>query len=600
MWFYRVALRHLYWSAAVLKKFFKLVPLPTLTLVVLTLVSQFSRMLAFFLPLKVIILIGSTGTPRYFPDSWAALDRDALVIALSLATVFFYAASLSSERLLSFMAERGAAGVVAGTHKLVLFTNQDEVASQAYQKLAAGLATGTLAAVLILLFALVYPGFLFAIISYVLAASAFVALLGHRVEARGELQQKAGSLIGLISGIGFMMLFAFMVVDFLLWEGVSFMVALISLLLSRQLLNRLDGVLKDAIWLSDKRLQINAIFFTGHRLEKMPEHTRNRRFWSLLCLCENCDQLLRILAQVKGHALVDGVRVQCRWKQSGLADLLAFDVEVKAAEEEAERYLLKIFGKRHRKAAMSEVDILSSVSSHLLPAPELVYIGDMEGFDVHLLRLSEGYVRSSWLVRRVKNEWLAEYWKVEPDKALLNRYLRSHPLLPHRLGSWMMERLDTVAVKEVDRSNIENLRFCFDEVLAELNLLPLVICNVSAPKDLVLLSEAGALCAAHWGEWSIEPVGAEVSRARGAGKSLRKALLRAAKDREVLAEVPLERFYLCVLCGVFEKFFQRQRYADAIALLPDLLRCLSHLKNGSDIGKDSLVFLAAGVGEDNE
>src|SRR5690554_4121767 len=194
MWFYRVALRHLYWSAAVLKKFFKLVPLPTLTLVALTLVSQFSRMLAFFLPLKVIILIGSTGTPRYFPDSWAALDRDALVIALSLATVFFYVVSLTSEKLLSIMAEKGAAGVVAGTHKMVLFTNQDEVASQAYQKLAAGLATTVLTVVIALLFSLVYPAFLFAALTYVLAASAFVALMGRNAGARSELQQKAATL----------------------------------------------------------------------------------------------------------------------------------------------------------------------------------------------------------------------------------------------------------------------------------------------------------------------------------------------------------------------------------------------------------------------
>lgn len=578
MWFYRVVLRHLYWSAAVLKKFFKLVPLPTLTLVALTLVSQFSRMLAFFLPLKVIILIGSTGTPRYFPDSWAALDRDFLVIALSLATVFFYAVSLSSERLLSFMAEKGAAGVVAGTHKLVLFTNQDEVASQAYQKLAAGLATGALAVVLTLLFSLVYPGFLLAIVSYVLAASAFVALIGHRGEARIELQQKAGTLIGLLSGIGFMMLFAFMVADFLLWEGVSFMVALISLLLSRQLLNRLDGVLKDAIWLNDKRLQINAIFFTGHRLEKMPDHARNRKFWNFLSLSENCDLLLPILAQGKGHELADGARVKCRWKQSGLADLLTFDVEVKAAEEETERYLLKIFGKRHRKAAMSEADILSSASGHLLPAPELVYIGEMEGFDVHLFRLPDWYDPSCAAAAKVRIEWLAKYWCVEPDKTLLNRYQRSHPLLQHRLSLSMLERLSTVAGARDDKAILEKAKYRFEDILEELNLLPLTVLNPGVPRELSFVSETGELIQAHLGNWALEPIGVGIPHAESWLPKLDELLAEASEIREALLNIPAARIRLCACCSTFEQNFNKQKYADAIGLLPEIMRCLSVMK----------------------
>ncbi|MCE8014974.1 hypothetical protein HOP62_02655 [Halomonas sp. MCCC 1A17488] len=595
MWFYRVALRHLYWSAAVLKKFFKLVPLPTLTLVALTLVSQFSRMLAFFLPLKVIILIGSTGTPRYFPDSWAALDRDFLVIALSLATVFFYAVSLSSERLLSYMAEKGAAGVVAGTHKLVLFTNQDEVASQAYQKLAAGLATGALSVVLILLFALVYPGFLLAIVSYVVAASTFVALLGHRVEARSELQQKAGTLIGLLSGIGFMMLFAFMVVDFLLWEGVSFMVALISLLLSRQLLNRLDGVLKDAIWLNDKRLQINAIFFTGHRLEKMPEHTRNRKFWNFLSLSENCDLLLPILAEVKGHELYDGIQVECRWKQSGLADLLTFDVEVKTEEEETERYLLKIFGKRYRKAAMSEADILSSASGHRLPAPELVYIGEMDGFDVHLFRLPDWYDPSSSVASKIEVEWLAKYWKVEPDKTLVNRYQRSHPLLQHRLGLPMFERLIVVADDD-HLPALERIKGRFEDLLENLNLLPLVLLNPGVPRDLSFVSETGELIQAHFGNWALEPIGVGVPHAESWLPKLDELLAEASEIRESLQNTPTARIRLCACCSAFEQNFNKQRYADAIALLPDILACLSAIDMAREGESKSSTCPAAGEG----
>ena len=596
MWIYYLVFRHSYWSLGILKKFFKMVPVPTIILVVLTLVSQFSRMLASFLPLKVIILIGSTGTPRYFPDSWATLDRDILVIALSLAAVFFYAVSLSAEKMLYNVALKGAAGVVQGTNKLVLFSNQDEIASQAYQKLAAGLATGALTVVLALLFAFIYPTFLLAALTYVLAASAFVALMGRTVSARGELQQKATTLTGLLSGIGFMLLFAFMVVDFLLWEGVSFIVAIISLLLSRQLLNRLDGVIRDAIWLSDKRLQVNAIFFTGHRLEKLPENSRNRRLWNFLSLCESCDTLRPILAQVKGYELADGARVKCRWTQSGLVDLLTFDIEVKAAGEVPDRYLLKIFGKRHRKAAMSEADILSSASGHQLPAPELVYIGDMEGFDVHLFRLPEWCIPDRSIAQRVDIQWLAQYWQVEPDRTLINRYQRSHPLLQHRLGFWMLERLSALAFDSNDKVAINNFMERFEDILECLNLLPLVVINPGVPRDLSFVSEEGNLIQAHMGNWMLEPIGVELPLGSANMFKLKRALVEAGEKRSALLDVSWDQIRLCAYCSAFEKQFLRQRYTDAIELLPDILGCLSECDMAHEREKTKPACPAAGEG----
>jgi hypothetical protein len=44
----------------------------------LTLISQISTLLAFFLPLKVVILLGSDRMPRYIPEALAALGHDAL------------------------------------------------------------------------------------------------------------------------------------------------------------------------------------------------------------------------------------------------------------------------------------------------------------------------------------------------------------------------------------------------------------------------------------------------------------------------------------------------------------------------------------------
>src|SRR5690554_4394917 len=575
MWLYRLASRQLYWSAAVLRKFFRFVPLPTLSVVALTLVSQFSKLLAFFLPLKVIILIGSTGIPRYFPPSWAAYDRDVLVIALSLVTLVFYCTYLLAERLLEVMAEKGAAGIVVRSRKLVLFSNQDEVASQAYRKLAAGLATGVLAGLLGALFAVLYPAFLSVMVAYVLGVSLVLSLAAQRQPKwRTKLQENANSLVGLLSGAGFLLLFAFMVLDFLLWEGVGFMVAIISLLLSRQLLGRLESVIKDALWLHGKRLQINAIFFTGHRLEKAPENPRHRKLWELLTLCERPERLMPLLERLGVEPLTADSTLSCHWRQSGLTDILAFDVELRVPGRDPQALLLKVFGSRHRKAALNEADLLASATGRALPAPELLGVEQMDGFDVHLFRLRPGMSDGRAGPVRRSTERLARCWLVEPGRHLVARYCRSHPFLHQRLSSRMLPRLAAVAADPAQLNAIDQLTHRFDTLLAELNALPLAVINPGVPRELTLVADSGELLLAHWGSWALEPIGADFPIGKGWEERLRRVVAVAARQREALRAVPLERLRLCACCSAFETAYNKQKYADAIALISDMLSCL--------------------------
>ncbi len=93
----RDILDSLKWSSRLGAKFLWAVPTATSGVVLFTLVSQLSMLLAFFLPLKVIILLGSDGIPRYFPPAFEQFDRDALIVWLSIATVAFYALYLLAD-----------------------------------------------------------------------------------------------------------------------------------------------------------------------------------------------------------------------------------------------------------------------------------------------------------------------------------------------------------------------------------------------------------------------------------------------------------------------------------------------------------------------
>lgn len=574
MWLIASGISHAHWSGALLKKYFSLVPIPTLVAVALTLISQFAKLLAFFLPLKIIILLGSTGVPGYFPDSWSSYDRNVLVVGLSSATVLIYISHLISERLLALTVNKGAAVVVEHSRKLVLFSNQDELASQAYQKLAAALATVVLLVLLAVVFGVLYPYFLFVTIVYAIVVAFGVSMATQRhVESRIKLQERSGSLISLLSGAGFLVLFAFMVLDFLLWEGVGFMVAIISILLSRQLFTRIEGAIKDALWMDARKLQINAIFFTGHRLEKPAEPVQHRKLWSLLALVKKPDRIFPILQSISGSELASDCTITCRWRQSGLADVLTLDVALADPEGNEILYLLKIFGARHKKAALNEADLLASSSGRALPSLELVAVDQIEGFDAHLFKFPSARARVYRSPADILFVRLAGCWQVSPDKNLTARYQRSHPFLYQRLSADMLERLRLVA----DRSQEDNLKKTserLEQICNELSMLPLAVINPGVPVDLSFVTQSKELKLAHWGNWSLEPIGADLPLGSRWEKELPRLLSTAGEKREALKELPEWRVKLCSLCNAFESAFIRQRYADALALLPKILECL--------------------------
>ena len=85
MSFGSLILMSLRWAVSIGSKLIRVAPGYTFSVIIFTLISQVSMLLAFFLPLKVIILLGSSRIPRYFPESWKSFDHDQLVITLAVA-----------------------------------------------------------------------------------------------------------------------------------------------------------------------------------------------------------------------------------------------------------------------------------------------------------------------------------------------------------------------------------------------------------------------------------------------------------------------------------------------------------------------------------
>lgn len=552
------------WCMVLGAKFIRVVPGATVTIVLTTLVSQIALLLAFFLPLKVVILLGSSTTPRYFPDMFLAMERQTLIIVLSSAAVVCYVIYLLAESLIRSVSGFGASQLQRRSEKMALFENQADVAVTAYQRYTQALASGVFIILALIILSNYYPALALLTLGYsAFAFVLFVILFNISTHVQELLYTKINPLMQITGGIGFLLGFAYLVADSLLWTPPGLIVAIISLLLVRQALNRGAALISDVSGLFRQRLKLNALFLHGHVLE----HASTRQdtdYWTLLDK-KRRDQWLSVL--LDKHC-GETVKVdESAWTQSGVANITALAVN--------SRYFVKIFNTGRRTQAIHEATLLTEIEGGKLPALPLLGVDRIAGFNCHVFDDYNGNSKS--LLRIIKSEVraiLGMLWGIEPPASLVDRYQRSRLMLVQRLTDDMLIRLRWVVVKNEHQAQATDMSDRLDEIKAILSSLPLCIHNPDVRVDTIAVRKDGASVVTHWGRWSLEPLGAGWPTREADLRAIPRMLATAAETRPSLRQVSPAHVRLAALMFSFDALYQAQSYHAALDLMPGILACL--------------------------
>ncbi|MDT0500566.1 MULTISPECIES: hypothetical protein [unclassified Halomonas] len=566
------------WSGSIYRKLFSIVPWRTAGVAIFSLFSQFTLMLAFFLPLKVIILIGSTGIPKYFPPSWASLDRNSLVIMLSVSAVAFYLLHLVAERGVDIFADSGARTLVARSRKMTLFAGQEEFAKSVYQRMSRILAAGCFLVLVALFFMLFYPYLFFVLTAYLSLSLLLVSLTAELSDWVNRLLVEQTKLfIQTASGIGFLCLFVFMVADFVLWQGAEFMVAIISLLLTRQLLQKLVGALVDGVSLYQKRLKINALFFHGHALSHTAPVDSGSSVWRFLGPDIQQQKVTRFLVE-EGRDTSNFAIASMTWQDQDQRGVLCFRVEVEQQvpqkKKSREHYLLKIYDSGKQGLARREKELLQSELAPAPPCLEVFALGDVLGYAAIAYRLEGAREVSSKESSEARLEFIAKCWSSRPSASTLDRYTRSHPVLAARLSEQSLERLEVIAQNGTGLADVLRLREAFQRIKGILDGLPRCLVNKSISRHALLRTRGGDVVGSDWANWALEPVGVGLPVSNSVLERLPALLERAAIANPELVDIDPQRVMLAAYMSHWERLCARQQYAQAIRLIPAMLSCL--------------------------
>ncbi|TLF47251.1 hypothetical protein FEI13_16380 [Halomonas urmiana] len=569
------------WSVSIGNKFFRVVPKETLIIVVATLISQVAIVVAFLLPLKVLILLGSSGVPHYFPESFANIEKDFLVIVLSCSSVVFYFTYLFAEKVVSLCSARGADLVLKRNNKISLFDNQEDVAKRAYQRYSRSLAGSIFILLVALAVGWLYPDLLVVLVAYVLfVIIGFSALCSKSVGFKLSLENSPGKITGSAFSVGFLLAFGFMVGQFLLGTPPGLLVAIVCLILMRQGSSKATGLVSDLKGLYSQRLKLNALFFHGHVL--INEVRKNEvNFWTLLTSPRLEEWAKSVLTKTAGIKDENFLRVF--WLQRGGQDVAYLRVQVGGFKEnKSAEYLLKLYNVNRSSLAKHESTLL--IGNYSLPSLPMLAVEEVDGFHCHVFEFPTVKSVNDKNPVTEKTRIIEELWAIEPDNTLVSQFKRSRPPIWQRIDHFMLQRIKTVAsLMDAEAFNrVERLELQLNMLLRRLSDLPLSIVNPDMGLDVMLETENGELLLTNWGRWSLEPIGANWSTQPKQLQLVSRALERASCSRSSLLDVNAVDVRLSAMFYELEKQYARHNFVTALTLVSQILECLDDLAPQTD------------------
>lgn len=558
------------WCFSLGGKFLKVVPFTSLTLQAAHFFSQVLLLLTFFLPLKVLILLGAEKVPHYFPMYLQSLKKTHLIIAFSLLAVICYCLYIVSNFIIAYFSRKGADHLLKNSAKLKLFDNQRKIATQVYSKYTRGLAAGTFVFIAVSILIYIYPLLISVLLGYCAVVGAIIVVLYDRFpKVRRLIQQNYVDVLNTLSSVGFLVTFFCMVADYLFFTPPKIFPALIALLLVRQGLSRLATMIQDVTSLRLQYRQINAMFFHDKPLV-VTESVYTAEIKSLL----NEDFREEWMTAVMQYLSSPYKKyLSSTWSQIGQPNIYSFESLFSNESGDQKTFLFKLYDAPAEFLAMRESLLLQSVP--LIPVPQFIGSSKVRGFSCHVFEFDK--VRKVTL--REQGPGLVslaqKLMSLEPVETLVQQFGRSHLYLEQRLTNELISNLSLVVSRE-NSAVLQGLQHRYAGIISLLEGLPRQLVCADVSPNTLILSETAEAFVSHWPNWKIEPVGANwliIDRPK-----FLLAIEHARASRESLKDVPNAAIMVSALAYAFERLCSRGNYEDAFALLPDLLEYYESLE----------------------
>lgn len=490
------------WIYSLSKKFFTSLKRNVFIATIASLTADTSILVAFLLPLKILLLMGSPNTPNYFPLFMQSFSKESLILILSIISILFYLLHLFAQYMVNKNIKQGLVSLASKRSEAILFNNQDKIAFLGLERVTR--VFSSLIFILlswVLLGIIYYKVSLFLILYIPLIWLFFYVAYYFNPVYYSKLIKNINNTMKIIGGIGFLFTFIFIIMDTLYFNASnSIILMIIAFMLSRQVTNHYARVVLDITSLYKNQEKID-ILFSSSSLPKEKKAIKNETFWNL-CEKENRSEWIQTISKRYLAAENEDI-IEIYWYPLEITDIVAFEVVIK--NKQIDRYIIKLFNHNRKKMSENETNILRSSTN--IPSLTLVAITNVESYPCHIFK--KGNKKNPLASKTMQIEMILreKILNLTLSKDLLKDYEKDHTYVWDRLDTTLINRIKMAANKN-DQIYIESFEKELPALKNKLKNLPLRLVNNFAKSGNIFYENNADPVLLNWGNYAIEPLGA--------------------------------------------------------------------------------------------
>lgn len=605
------------WLSSFFARLWHVAALPAFASVLISLCSQIFQIAAFLLPLKVMILLGSSSVPSYFPRVFTGIERERLILLLAVTAVVLYVAHLLMDFIGAALARRGSAQLIESDRQdEALLARQQKVALSFYRGFVTVAAGGMFAFGVLVFLGVFRPPLLLVVLGYFVVCFLVATLLfAWLPEMLASAAAKFARVIDVLSACGFLSVFGFLVMDFLYGGAEGLLLGILILLLCRQMFSRLSMALKNVERLYSNRQRF--LILTGELRSEVSDNDDEEVFEEsaddFLHASEgggNVSEPLGILDGSSSSVVVSEQRPvvdrptyrqliapeHCRawiidalnragisapiisieqWNESLRGQLM---LHVRCAQPQSTdmHFLFKAFNRTQTQLAAHAASLLAVFPGSA--APGVLDASERYGFGAHLYPWVAGAFLASdaQSILDCREQVLIESWAWPVPSGL--SVSSGVETLAERCNSKLWARCQAFSrwLSVDTRQLVDTFAHNPRRLSKALGCLPLRVHNPDVVAGRVYKAAEGYKVT-YWGRWTLEPVGSGWPLELGFER-LNQAFAQAAVHCEPLRGLSPLHVQLAALTFAFEAQCEQGAYIEAFVLLGQIRDTLDQLE----------------------
>lgn len=568
------------WLSRLFFRVYSVAPKQTAAIVFFSFFSNIFLTLTFFLPLKIIILVGSDGMPSYFVEIFGTVEKGLLVYWLVVGTVASYIINLAFNYITDIFVVKGAKKVLKGSDKISYFSNYIAETNSFYKKIcqAQSSIVFILLGCLLTIFA---SSIWFADLSLFLMGSFILISLSGVINKAFILwiKDKSHVTLSVLSTTAFLVFFGSIINSFTKnIEGVNLLLAIISMLVIRQVLQKSVSVILDSIYLVIKKEKVDHVF---HFDSPVSVIVNKKDIWSLLSAKDRNETLGTYFEQIFYKKIFVSRSQFC---QLGQRNVIGFKLSLdeKQLLDNKSRLFIKIFDARSDYLASHEADLYGNKISKLLPTLEFIAGSNQLSNPVLVFNDFEGTNLSGRAAREKGLDILMDCWGVTPDQTIVQKYYRSYQPLLSRIDQNLVSQLEGACINEDHDFLVKSFVKNFNGIVSIVASLPVFIYNPYLNMRTIVESYDSKIIVTDWSRWAIEPIGCGWGAVDRAGLAqLHDRFTKKMKSVEAFSGVQVEYVKMVALIYNLERCCRGKNYHDAFNVLSEIAILTSFLQSAS-------------------